>query len=353
MEKSNYEFLLIQNYIKVFSSLLICLITMILIIMCNQIPRIEIDLTDKKYQNTEVIDISLHNPNSFWTFFVLRDISKAEYFITMPDGRGEKDYFFQNRYDGVEFYGEDSFSEQSSSSFILLNNSKKHISFYTKFFKSESKQSIRTFLLTEIFTFFLAVLGLRLYSLYQYKYRKKYGHSRMFDKRDHLKFLISYSILSIICLIFIFIICKSPTIVIDSSHYYRNIKNPVLMPYDISKTYYSYNINTKNLSLNDTITWESSEFVEFSNIYPKPELKTANSVGFIVNSNDLGSFETNFCTINYESNNIQEIRLFLLTTIFLLLLSRIGAHLIKYLESMIPRWRNDKKGRNKKKRVKK
>ncbi len=268
-------------------------------------------------------------PYSISNLFALHDISKEEYSYLLPQVSGRKRYTFMRNYEGAEWSNTGHPLTIKSRDMLVVFPEHPEISFYTKLLLSENLQTIRTFFLSEVFTFFIAILGFNLYELFQYHYRRKHGVSYSISKRSHLKLSGIYASLSMVIIVIIVIICISPTRIITVSNYRETVEPSLFKPYDISLTYYKMAIEPDNL-LNDTIVWSSNEIVEFSSMQQPHGVLSSKSLSF-THFDKNTSFKNEFYTKNLVSKNLQDIRLFLLTTFLLLFIARWFVHLRHFL----------------------
>ena len=273
-------------------------------------------------------------PYSMKNLFSLHDISKEKYKYLLPEKYNES-YAFIRNYEGAEWSETGHSVNIKDYDLMLVYPDFPEISFYTKLVLSENLQTIRTFFLTECFTFLLAVLGFCFYELFWCIYRRKYGKSFYLSKTGHLKLFTGYALLSLVTILTIIVICKSPTKEINTCDYHETTKFAWFKPYDISQTYYRINIAADKI-IADTIIWSSDEIVEFSAMQHPAQIISGNSLKFI-NCDRLAPFKNDFYTKNLESKNVQEIRLFLLTTIFLLFMARCYIHLKSFFRAILCR----------------
>lgn len=300
----------------------------ILLFKCNEIPLNIVDLRSNEMKDSTQFVLD-SNPYSFYTMFSLHDISKKEYRYLLPENYKINKYSFQSIYQGTQWSRTGhSLEFPGSDTFLVFHPDFPEISFYTKYFLSENLQSIRSFFLTEICTFFFAIFCLYAYELFQLHYRQKYGRSYNVSRKSHLKISAWYALSSVIVILLIIVICKSPTRTITSPNYHASSSYNFFMPYDISQTYYHFNISSEDLK-SDTILWSSDEIVEFSQIGYGQYVQSRNSVTF-TGYKKSEPFITSFYTKNLVSQNIQDIRLFFLSTIWLLIVARCFVHLKLY-----------------------
>lgn len=319
-----YEGIIRKKIIEVSYTLAISIVLLIIIFKCNEVPTHITDLRNGEARDSTQFLLESH-PYSIKHLFSLHDISKEEYVYLLPSNVGRKWYSFMRNYEGAEWSDTGYDISAMDENMLLVYPDGQEICFYTKLLLSENLQTLRTFFLTEIFTFFIAVSGFNMYGLYQCLHRRRHGRSISFSKRNHLKFAVVYAMLSFVMIVLIVIICKSPVREINECSYYERGGSSMFSPYDISQTYYRMNIPPEKLSC-DTIMWISNEIVEFSTMQKVPKKKTSKSLTFVkFDKNEL--FTNSFYTKNLVSKNRQDIRLFLLTTFLLLCIARCYIHL--------------------------
>ncbi len=319
-----YEGIIRKKIIEVSYTLAISIALLFIIFKCNEIPTHVTDLRSEEMRDSTQFLLESH-PYSIKHLFSLHDISKEEYVYLLPPHVGMRGYSFSRNYEGADWSDTGHDIAVKDENTLLVFPDGPEISFYTKLLLSENLQSLRTFFLTEIFTFFLAVFGSNSYGLFKCLYRRKHGRSFSFSKRAHLKFAAVYAISSVVLIVLIIIICKSPVREINECSYHESGKSSIFSPYDISQTYYRMIIPLDKLN-RDTIVWSSDEIVEFSSMLNVPKKKSSKSLIF-VKYNEEKAFTNNFYTKNLVSKNLQDIRLFLLTTILLLFMVRCYIHL--------------------------
>ena len=327
-----YNGIIIKNIIEVTCTLIISIVLLIVIFKCNEIPTHVTDLRSEGMRRETQFTLE-SNPYTIKHLFSPHDISIEEYVYLLPPDVGRTLYIFSRNYEGAEWSdtGGQDISIADRNRLLIFSNGPE-ISFYTKLIFSENLQAIRTFFLTEIFTFFIAIFFSNLYNLFLCLYRRKHGKSYYFSKRAHLKLSVVYSVLSVITVILIVIICKSPIRDVNDCSYHVGKEPSMFAPYDISQTYYRMKIEPSNLNC-DTIVWSSNEIVKFSNMQNVPKLKSSKSLTF-TQFDKSKTFTNDFYTTNLVSKNLQEIRLFLLTTILLLFMARCFVH----LKASLPRY---------------
>lgn len=326
-----YNGIIIKNIIEVTCTLIISIVLLIVIFKCNEIPTHVTDLRSEDIGTTTQLTLG-SNPYTIKHLFSLHDISIEEYVYLLPSNVGRRPYFFSRNYEGAEWSDTGQSLSATGEDLLFVFSNSSEISFYSKLLFSENLQTIRTFFLTEIFTFFIAILCSNSYNLFLCLYRRKHGKGYYFSKRAHLKLSVVYSVLSVIAVILIVIICKSPIRDVNDCSYHVGKEPSMFAPYDISQTYYRMKIEPSNLNC-DTIVWSSNEIVKFSNMQNEPKLKSSKSLTF-TQFDKSKTFTNDFYTTNLVSKNLQEIRLFLLTTILLLFMARCFVH----LKASLPRY---------------
>ena len=247
----------------------------------------------------------------------------------LPEPLHDKQYTFVRNYEGVEWSKTGHPLEFNDMEILWVKPDYPIIRFYNKLILSENLQTIRTFFLTEVFTFFLYILGIKLYKFAMCIYRRKYGCKYIFKRNSHLKLSGLYIILSIILTFLLATICQSPTIEINDIQYQENHRFSFFKPYDVSQTYYHMNIPPGNLT-GEPIVWTSNEIIEFSTNSTIPCNISSNSMK-IFEYDKKQTFVNDFITKNLVSKNIQDIRLFLVTTILLVMIARFFIHMKCYL----------------------
>lgn len=340
-----YKGIIRKRLLEVVITLAISIMLLIVIFKCSEVPVHTTDLRNNEMKDSTQFLLESY-PYSIINLFSLHDISKEEYVYLLPQSFGGKMYAFMRNYEGAEWSETGHFISVKDYSHLLVVPDSPEITFYTKLILSENLQSIRTFFLTEIFAFFIAVLGFNLYRFFQCYYRRKHGKSYIFKRTQHLKYLFIYALLSIFVLVFIVIICKSPTKIINTCDYHEDTNSVFFKPYDISQTYYKMDVAPTAFN-GDTIKWSSKEIVEFSSMQKSSKIKSSKSLVF-VNFDKNKPFKNDFYTKNLVSKNLQDIRLFLLTTIFLLFFARICVHLklfILYPKSKVSSNRGKRKNK--------
>jgi len=329
----NYSGIIRKTHIEITLSILFLTLLMIVIFMCNTISVNVIDLRNDRMKDSTQFYLESY-PYSIRHLFRLHDISKAEYIYMLPEDYPQKDYFFIRNYEAAEWSRTGNQNEMPGMQMLWVKPESPVIRFYNKLFLSENLQSIRTFFLTEIFTFFLYILGQKLLKLSMIKYRMKNGRSFIFKSKDYLNISGLYAFLLFSSIIILIVICQSPTKEINDIKYKEKPSFSILKPYDISQTYYHMNILPEKLT-GEPIEWRSNEMVEFSAMPISPNLISSNSIYFS-DYDKTQPFINVFYTKNLVSKNIQDIRLFFVTTMLLIFFARLFVNIKFYILSFHP-----------------
>ena len=322
-----------KEYFKVVTAALAVVLIMSIIFLNNRIPHFEIDLNEVATPETNRFEIDTHNPYSLKSFFLPYDLSISSYTYILNDKADEKQmYAFQNPYEYCDFYTEYNVDDDLTDprALVIFPEEKvTSISFFAKFLTSEDLQSFRTFFYSEVFAMLLAVLGIRIYKLQNLRYRQKLGKSISFGNKVRKRIIASYCILSILTFIIIILISRIQTIEIHENTFKQdNNWFTFFKPYDISRSYYQFHVKLSDSS--NTIRWESADIVEFRDFSRKPEVKTSKLIEFHPLYSSSG-FHVSFNTKNLVLHNLQEIRLFILSTFLLLFIVRLSVHVKNYV----------------------
>lgn len=320
---------------QIIMAFVMCCIMLYIISVCNHVK------TFNQHLNVgEEITICPHDPESFDVFFKPYDLSVIKNKVTINRPQNIKS---NNRNDSIYIKASDAceissiitqdydtrygkFRSIIPTKGILKDEiEKKHIpssietmEFYVKPLKSEDLQSIRNFFLTEILAFFIAVLALRIKSYIRQKITAKQRKGTLNLRRIHIN-LMRIGIFITISLMFVIYIISMPATckIINTLNYNAENDVSIFKPYDISRIYYQYNVFKWRDS---SITWkDNKELVEFSQL---PEEFQDEPNGFTTWHNlKEGPYNFNFYVDFLESRNVQDIRLFLATTLLIIIIS--------------------------------
>ena len=298
--------------------------------------QVELNKVDKPEGNRLVIEKT--NPYKFTSFFIPYDLSVSSYTYIFEDDGSEMQYYgFQSgdeltEYNLVSDVFHSDTNPMALTVAVLSWDMPKPVSFYTKFLRSEDVQSFRTFFYSEVFALLLAILCNSIWKLFNYYYRRNNGRSILINERTHIRLLLLYLVLTVLLINLIFIISHVHTYDVKEKQYTaRSGWTQLFMPYDISRSYYNIN-TTLSEDSRDTIVWKTNELVAFKDINKKPKIKTLSSIEFHP-LYDSDGFHGSFYTENFHSKNLQETRLFLLTTLVLLVIARMVIHIVKVFKS--------------------
>lgn len=290
-------------------------------VVCDNVTAMD---TTKFVLSGNRIEMKGYNDNFASGYFTPYDLSKTIYTINFTDKPIVNDYVFMSfPNEPVEFFGLCNSRPFGNDGIFLdkWSNEKSDVSFYTKNMNGESKQFIRNFFLTEFICFLVGLLLIEIKNVWTLCCRNWNMPQFYISMRMHAKSVFLLCLL--FTLLFGFLILRINFIKtehVDTAEYVMDSKKDVFSLYDMSIRQFKYNLSQEQV-INGKIQWSSSEIVEFPIFSPQEFKSSMNSVVF--NADPDGGFKRSFIVQYLESTNYQNIRIFILTTLFALFFSQL------------------------------
>ena len=289
----------------------------------SHIPVVEqnIDCKDK----VEVVDIDIFDTYSKDIYFKMFDITKTKYMYHVEGfHRWENMIAFNHTTDNIDFSPVENVDLVNYGTHdMMLMPKEDKVYFYTRNVLAENIQTIRMFFLTELIIFFLTLLGHQLIKFIILVTKKETGIRQLYKNSKWLKYCLSIYLFGIILSLFVlYRINVIPVFNINEQHAYQN-KTSLFDMHDISCS--CYRIIPNNSEKLDYV-FKSNQILAFVPLVGKPISTGPSQITYNIKRNE----EVSFYTENLESKNIQDIRIFFVTT---LLLGFIGRWLF-YLKKL-------------------
>ncbi len=315
----NKRYLKIRNtrITRIIINLTIVMILVGILQKQSTIPVVEHSIDLKK---DTVINIDIYDPYSNNIFFKMYDITKTKYVYHISNDvqRFRHLLTFNHTKENIDFspvidVDLSIFGSHDMSIYSKANN----ISFYTQQVMAENIQTTRLFFLTELILFFMTLFAHQLIKLVLLVSSGKTGKIHLYNNSKWLKrCTLAYFLGVLFFTIVLYRINIMPIVEVESSNTQVK-KSSWVYPYDISRSYYRIKPSRED---NTTYTFISDQIVAFTPMYGKPSLIGPTTISY--NMDNSQNEDITFYVENLESQNIQDIRIFIVTTILLGLLGR-------------------------------
>jgi hypothetical protein len=288
------------------------------------------------YKTDTVINIDIYDPYGKDIYLKMYDITKTKYQYHIKDiHKFGPIVVFNHTLENIDFspVSNVEFADAGTHDISVLPK-EKDISFYTRQILAENIQTTRLFFLTELIIFFLTLLGNQIIKVVLLISRKETDKRLLSNNPTWMK---RCSILYLVGIfLFTFILYKINTMPIINIEEKTSIQDSgtILDLHDISNT--CYRIKRSNKEPQDSeYTINYSQIVAFTFLSGEPSSVGPTQITY--KRDRLTNEDFIFYTENLESQNIQEVRIFFITT---LLLGFIG-RLLFYLRKLIKyKWKN-------------
>ncbi len=202
---------------------------------------------------------------------------------------------------------------------------KKDVHFFTKNVSGENIQFIRNFFLTEILCFLFAFILAELYSIWRTR-QHLYGKRHYIKCRWPFAKIAIYGTLVVACVIVILRFNTIKTVDVHTDRYKMDLSDELFSMYDISCRAFHYGLSKEDIHSGE-IVWSSAEIIDFPPMTPEPKA-TLNQAVFQVDKD--GGFHHDFITENLVSENYQDMRIFIVSTLLALFSARFINVICRY-----------------------
>lgn len=320
---------LLARFLRASILLILSLLSFVALQVTNRIETVVCDNvtvmdTTKFVVHENLVGIKGYNDSFASGYFTPYDLSKTIYTINFTDKPIVNDFVFVSFLnEPVEFYGLDNTKQFGNDGIFLdkWSNDKSNVSFFTKNINGENKQFIRIFFLTEIICFLIGLLLIEIKNVWTLCCRNWNMPQYYISMRMHVKSV--FLLCLFFTLLFGFLILRInfiKTEYVETAEYAMDSKKEVFSLYDISIRQFIYNLSPDQV-INGKVQWSSTEIVDFSMLSPQEFKSNMNSVVFSADPD--GGFKRSFIVQYLESTNYQNIRIFILTTLFALFFSQL------------------------------